>query len=70
MSCGSIWRHWPRVVLTAGFHGRAFERSRRDSAQVAAPKNCDLGKEGKEEEVNEGGEGLKEDTAQRAMLTS
>ena len=59
MSCGSIWRHCPRIVLTADFHGRAFERSRRDSAQVAAPENCDLwegkGREGRGGEEREGG---------------
>ena len=42
MSLGCFWRHWPRVRVTADFHGNALERSRRHSAQVAAPENWDL----------------------------
>ena len=42
ISLGCFWRHCPRVMPTADFHGNALERSRRLSAQVAAPENWDL----------------------------
>ena len=42
MSCGSVSKHLPRVIVTADFHGLALESRRRHSAHVAAPENCDL----------------------------
>ena len=45
MSWGFVRMQSPRVLFTTGFHGSALERSNSDSAQVAAPENCDLERE-------------------------